>query len=101
MGQINLSAMEPMAEKEAVSPNCSFTDTRYTDFSTNTKQQRTLAIIRTSATTGYYVDIFRSANNSSNEYIYHNIGNEVAFLDSGRRPYSVKAREFSHQPATA
>jgi len=100
MGQINLSAMEPIAEKEAVSPNCSFTETRYTDISTNTKQQRTLAIIRTSATTGYYVDIFRSANNSSNEYIYHNIGNEVAFLDSGRRPIPVKPASFpiSHQP---
>jgi hypothetical protein len=38
-----------------------------------------LAIIRTSDSTGYYVDIFRSDNGVSNDYLYHNIGDSVLF----------------------
>ena len=100
MGAISLAAMEPAAGKEALSPNCSFTDTRYTDISTHTAQQRTLAIIRTSATTGYYVDIYRSANTTSNEYIYHNIGNGLILLDTNRKPLAVSPAVFpiSRQP---
>jgi hypothetical protein len=100
MGQIELQAMEPRADKKAVSPYCSFTDTRYIDISTNTPQQRTLAIIRTSETAGYYIDIYRSANTTSNEYVYHNIGNDVTFLSAGRKPIPVKPTPFpiSKQP---
>ena len=86
IGQIELAAMEPMSDQEAISPNCSFTDTRYFDKSTKTSQSRALAIVRTSATTGYYVDIFRSDNPISNDYVYHNIGEQVTFLDSKRSP---------------
>lgn len=100
IGQIQLSTMEPMADKTAVSPFCSFTDTRYTDISTNTKQQRTLALIRTSATSGYYIDIYRSAHPKSNEYLYHNIGNSLQFLNKARKPLTLTASEFpiSKQP---
>jgi hypothetical protein len=94
MGEIKLAGMEPMAEKHAVSPFCSFTDTRYTDISTNTKQQRTLSIIRTSEKTGYYVDIYRSENSKSNEYVYHNIGNDLSFLDVERKPITAKPATF-------
>jgi len=79
IGKITLEAMEPQPEKTAVSPWCSFTDTHYDESSTGTKQQRTLAIVRTSDTTGYYVDIYRSDNPKSNEYLYHNIGSEVTY----------------------
>ncbi len=86
IGQIELSAMEPMPDKEAVSPSYSFTDTRYFDKSTKTNQSRALAIVRTSSTAGYYVDIFRSDNPISNDYVYHNIGDQVTFLDSKSSP---------------
>jgi hypothetical protein len=86
IGQINLEAMEPMPDETAVSPDYSFTDTRYLDQSTNTNQSRTLGIVRTSATSGYYVDIYRSDNAISNDYVYHNIGDEVIFLDEKRMP---------------
>lgn len=94
IGQITLAAMEPLAEKRGVSPYCSFTDTRYMDMATNTPQQRTMAIIRTSDTSGYYIDIYRSANSKSNEYIYHNIGNTVQFFTADRKPLSVQPAEF-------
>ena len=85
IGQIDLAAMEPLPDREAVSPDYSFTDTRYVDKSTGTNQSRTLSIIRTSATSGYYVDIYRSDNAISNDYVYHNIGDSVTFLNSNRQ----------------
>ncbi|MEN8775802.1 MAG: hypothetical protein ABF268_01955, partial [Polaribacter sp.] len=45
-------------------------------------QERTLGLIRTSSTTGYYVDVFRSKSKLPNEYhdyLYHNIGDKLVF----------------------
>ena len=94
VGQIELATMEPLPDLPAVSPNCSFTDTRYVDKSTNTNQSRTLAIIRTGASSGYYVDIFRSDNATSNDYVYHNIGDTLTFRDSQRQPLQTKADSY-------
>lgn len=81
IGQIELKAMEPMPDENAVSEQYSFSDTRYFDQSTNTNQSRTLAVMRSSEKTGYYVDIFRSDNTVSNDYVYHNIGDQLEFLN--------------------
>lgn len=101
VGQLELAAMEPLADKPAVSEKYSFTDTRYFDKSTNTNQSRTLSIIRKSPTSGYYADIFRSDNKVSNDYVYHNIGESVAFLNEKREtlatseaPYPVTEKDY-------
>ncbi|MGN6533376.1 MAG: heparinase II/III domain-containing protein [Ginsengibacter sp.] len=94
IGHISLESMEPYAGKEAVSPFCSFTDTRYTDPATQTPQQRTMAIVRISDTSGYYIDIFRSANAVSNEYVYHNIGNTLDLLTSERKKIGTTTTSF-------
>jgi len=94
IGQIELSAMEPMPDQKAVSPDYSFTDTRYLDKSTNTNQSRTLAIVRTSETTGYYVDIYRSDNPVSNDYVYHNIGDQVTFMNSKREELKTSPTDY-------
>ena len=94
IGQVELAAMEPLAGKEAISRYCSFTDTRYTDISTGTLQQRTVAIIRTSDSTGYYIDIYRSAHPKSNEYVYHNIGNDIKLLNEQRKQVATSAAKF-------
>jgi hypothetical protein len=94
IGQIELAAMEPMPDKEAVSPLCSFTDTRYFDKSTNTNEMRTMALVRTSDKSGFYVDIYRSDNPISNDYIYHNIGDQLTFLDSKREPINTIASDY-------
>jgi len=94
VGQIELATMEPLPDLPAVSPNCSFTDTRYVDKSTNTNQSRTLAIIRTGETSGYYVDIFRSDNATSNDYVYHNIGDTLTFWSSKRQPLQTTAEIY-------
>ena len=82
MGKSELNIMEPLPDKSAVSPYCSFTSVNYLEPSTNTKQKRTLSLIRTSETSGYYVDIFHSDNEIKNEYLYHNLGNNVKIFDS-------------------
>lgn len=94
IGQIELAAMEPMADKAAVSPSFSFTDTRYVDNSTKTNQSRTLAIIRTSSKTGYYVDIYRSDNPQRNDYVYHNIGDDLSFFNSEREPLETRTAVY-------
>ena len=94
IGQVELSAMEPLADKTAVSPFCSFTDTRYLDISTDTNQQRTMAIVRTSDTTGYYIDIYRSDNKESNQYLYHNIGNSIHLTDLKDQQLTLRACDY-------
>lgn len=85
---VKLISMEPTPRKEAVSPYYSFTQTSFVDDKgdlSEAVQERALALIRTSETTGYYVDVFRSKSKLSNEYhdyLYHNIGDKLEFLNS-------------------
>lgn len=94
IGQVELAAMEPMPGAEAVSENYSFTDTRYFDISTETNQLRTMAIIRTSPTSGYYVDIYRSDNAISNDYVYHNIGDRLNLFDATGTELSTHSADY-------
>ncbi|MDR1525830.1 MAG: alginate lyase family protein [Tannerella sp.] len=89
IGKIRLVAIEPAPKAKAVSENFSFTDTKYVEASTKTNQQRTMALIRTSDTTGYYLDIFRSDNNVSNDYLYHNTGDYVALFNEKGDPVAT------------
>lgn len=91
-------AMEPQPFATAVSPDFSFTCSSFADDKgtlAEGTQQRTLAIVRTSPTTGYYVDVFRSKSTVTNrtattlngpvtnqyhDYIYRNIGDTAVDL---------------------
>lgn len=73
-------ASEPFHLENPVSPNHSFTTQLLNDTINQALQQRTLAIIRTSPTTAFYFDLFRSYSNVTNnfhDYIYHNIGDNT------------------------
>ena len=94
IGQIELAAMEPMPDEAAVSDDYSFSDTRYFDKSNATNQSRTMAIVRTSETSGYYVDIYRSDNTMSNDYVYHNIGDELVFLDEKGKTLTTQKTDY-------
>ncbi len=86
---VQVAAMEPAAFQSAVSPNHSFTCSTFQDDKGNlaeATQQRTLSIIRTSPTTGYYVDIFRSDSSKPGEfhdYIYRNVADSMSLSTSG------------------
>jgi hypothetical protein len=96
-------AMEPQPFAAAVSSNFSFSCSSFADNKgtlAEATQQRTLAIVRTSPTTGFYVDFFRSKSTVTNrvattlngdvtdqfhDYVYHNVGssNNVTLKTNG------------------
>lgn len=94
IGQIELVAMEPMADVRAISESYSFTETSYFDASTKTNQLRLLAIVRTSPSTGYYVDIYRSDNKIANDYVYHNVGDGLTLLDRNREALATVTTDY-------
>ena len=87
-------AAEPKHLEDPVNSNFSFATQFLDDEVNNCKQQRTLSTIRTSETSGYYFDMFRSKSNGSNnfhDYVYHNLGDETHIFDSNGNEQSVSA----------
>jgi len=78
-------ALEPAVGARPVSANNSFTLTGFDDDKgpdAKAKQERLVGIVRTSATTGYYVDVFRSRSaltNQFHDYLYHAIADGASF----------------------
>lgn len=90
---VNIAA-EPRHLEDPISPNFNFATQFLDDNVNNCDQQRTLSVIRTSPTTGYYLDVFRSKSLNSNkfhDYIYHNIGDKMSIANSEGTPYEVTA----------
>ena len=85
MNTVQLISVEPKIGKKGVAPNFSFSQTSFEDTGgdkAEATQERTLGLVRTSPTTGYYVDVFRSKSRLPNEYhdyLYHNIGDKLMF----------------------
>ncbi|MGV3764734.1 MAG: hypothetical protein ACO1NW_01330 [Chitinophagaceae bacterium] len=61
---------------------------------TNSDQLRTVGAIRTSDTSGYYIDIFRSARKDGkdkfHDYFYHNMGQELELLAANGSALALK-----------
>lgn len=91
--QVVLKASEPKVYANNIAANFSFS-TQYLDDTINdADQQRTNSIIRTSATTGYYVDVFRSKSNLTNnyhDYLFHGLG-DVMQIKSGENLLNLTA----------
>lgn len=66
--------------------NLSYTVVSFREPETNSAQQRTTGIVKTSETGGYYVDIFRSRRNDgrdkTHDYFYHNLGQTMQITDT-------------------
>lgn len=109
-------AMEPKPFVAAVSPDFSFTCSSFADNRgtlAEATQQRTMAIVRTSPTSGFYVDLFRSKSTVTNrtattlngtvtnqyhDYIYRNIGETNVDLraDGVTLPLTSQANRFQN-----
>ncbi len=67
-------------------PNLTYADVSFVEPETQSDQNRTFAIIRNSATSGYYVDIFRSKRRNGkdkfHDYYYHNLGQTMKIMDA-------------------
>lgn len=85
--EVLLVGSEPKPYTERISENFSFSS-QYQDDSWNATQQlRTNAIVRTSDTSGYYVDVFRSKSKGSNEfhdYLFHGLGDDMTLSSDGQ-----------------
>ncbi|WP_372772956.1 hypothetical protein [Mangrovibacterium sp.] len=86
VGEITINAMDPAVDpakgfynSSETSENCSFSDVSADE------KRRLVAMIRTSETTGYYVDIFRS-NQADNDYLHHNLGDETRVVGENDNP---------------
>ena len=65
---------------------------------TQAQQQRTTAIVKTSAKGGYYIDMFRSkkkeGGDKTHDYFYHNLGQEMKVMDAASgQPLDMKPTE--------
>lgn len=65
---------------------------------TQAQQQRTTAIVKTSAKGGYYIDVFRSkkkeGGDKNHDYFYHNLGQEMKVMDAASgQPLDMKPTE--------
>ncbi len=88
---VNIAA-EPSHMQDPISTNFSFATQFLDDNVNNCDQQRTLSVIRTSPTTGYYLDVFRSKSltkNNFHDYIYHNLGDKMSITNNEGTPYSL------------
>jgi len=90
---VNVAA-EPKHLEDPITPKFSFATQFLDDTVNNDQQKRTLSTIRTSETTGYYFDMFRSKSlgeNNFHDYIYHNIGDVTNLM-------SIDGRELAVSP---
>lgn len=80
-GDITIHAMEPMVgENEFVNDRALTSLLNFADVSAGEKR-RTVAMIRTSDDSGYYVDIFRS-DLADNDYLFHHVGSSLEVTDA-------------------
>lgn len=83
-------AMEPEPNQPAVSPNHSFSTTSFHDefnLVAPADHQRTVALVKLSDTSGFYVDVFRARSDTPNQYhdyVYHNVGDSLRIQSAGR-----------------
>lgn len=107
--KVVLEAVEPKVYADPIAENFSFSTQFLDDDINNVDQQRTNSIIRTSSTSGYYVDIFRSLSNTANnfhDYLFHGLGdvmeiktgdNTLSLTDTPNR-YPIEAGAPRNQP---
>lgn len=90
-----IDGAEPETE---ISPNHQYVDAanHFHTKEIEAEQRRMLSIVRTSARTGYFVDIFRSVatneDNKYHDYIYHNMGVGAEMFDASGQPLPLTAR---------
>ena len=91
--EVVLEASEPKALANPIADNFSFSTQFLDDNINDLDQQRTNSIVRTSPTTGYYIDIFRSKSNNTNnfhDYLFHGLGNVMQLSNASGAALSLE-----------
>ncbi len=94
----DLESEYPKSEqKDGFYENVTFSNVSFLEPETVSDQNRTVSIVRTSPTAGYYVDIFRSkkmrGGDKFHDYYYHNLGQTMEVQDAAGNPMELTAEE--------
>ena len=83
----------PGSPADQAFPWATFGAVAFREPETDAEQQRVLGIVRVDGTHGYFVDIFRSRRRDGkdryHDYLYHNLGQSLRFLDAAGRPLAT------------
>ena len=94
-----LNSIYPSTDNDTLMGNYTFSDVGFTEPSTDALQRRLSGTIRTGDSTGYFVDIFRSArkdgNDKRHEYLFHSQGNLELREEEGTSIKTSKTAELS------
>ncbi|MGQ1784605.1 hypothetical protein [Saccharicrinis sp. GN24d3] len=81
-------------QKEGYYPDVTYSDVYFLEPETQSDQNRTVSIVKTGETTGYYVDVFRSKKQRKgdkfHDYYYHNLGQSMRLSGTDGTPLEVK-----------
>lgn len=94
-----LSEWKLSTEKDSeLKDKISYATVKFLEPETQAQQQRTTAIVKTSAKGGYYIDVFRSkkveGGDKTHDYFYHNLGQEMKVMDAAtQQPLDMKPTE--------
>jgi hypothetical protein len=87
----------PGGPADTAFPWATFGAVAFREPETDADQQRVLGIVRIDGTNGYFVDIFRSRRRDGkdryHDYLYHNLGQSLRFLDAAGRPLATTPSE--------
>jgi len=98
-------AMEPAPNQPAVSPKHSFSTTSFHDeynLVAPADHQRTVALLRLSDSSGFYLDVFRARSDTPDQYhdyVYHNVGDSLRIQSDGRPLPMIADPERFQAPA--
>ncbi len=84
-------------QKEGYYKNITYSDVYFLEPETQSDQNRTVSIVKTGETTGYYIDIFRSKKQRKgdkfHDYYYHNLGQSMQVSDAKGNPLELTPSE--------
>lgn len=91
------SAYPASGTSESYFPSVSFGNLYFLEPETQSDQLRLISTIRTSDTTAYYIDIFRSkrkdGKDKMHDYFYHNMGQGLTVTDAKSQPIKLQSTD--------
>ncbi|MBV9127886.1 MAG: heparinase II/III family protein [Verrucomicrobia bacterium] len=90
---MKVELVQPAPGQDGDSPNLNIAQASFAYPKPASKQLRTLALVRTGARSGFYVDIFRSDNTEPAEgyhdYLYHGLGQSLSLTDAAGKALAL------------
>jgi len=84
-------------QKNGYYTDITYSDVYFLEPESRSDQSRLVSIVRTSETTGYYVDVFRSRKQRKgdkfHDYYYHNLGQVMTVMDGSGNPLDLTPSE--------